>query len=91
MNGTSIMTRMMIKILNQAIDAIAQGEQGHEIERGHYEGYRGMKKIVDRLVAKELVQLCDVAGTGKMFLVPTPQGYDAVQSQTSDTSVLRAA
>jgi hypothetical protein len=80
---------MMIKMLNNAISAIEQGEEGYEINRSHYDGYRGMQKIVDRLAAKGLVQLFEVVGTGTMLLVPTPQAYEVVQ--TPAASVLRAA
>lgn len=73
-----MMTRMMNKILCNAISASEQGRCGYAVRQSHYEKYRGMKKIVDRLVVSGMVDKQE-AGAGRFYLVPTPQALALMQ------------
>ena len=66
------MTRMMNKILSEAIAAAQQGQGGYAVQHNHYNQYRGMKKIVDRLVISGLVDK-HTAEADHFVLVPTDQ------------------
>lgn len=61
------MTRMMTKILCNAIIASQQGRGGYAVRHNHYNTYNGMKKIVDRMVVSGLVHKRD--GDAKRFLL----------------------
>ena len=74
-----MMTRMMNKILNNAISASEQGRGGYAIRQSHYETYRGMKKIVDRLVVSGMVEKLE-AEAGRFYLVPTARALAMMQS-----------
>lgn len=85
------MTPMMIKILSQSIEAIAQGTAGHEIDRGHYDRYRGMQKIVNRLAAMDLVVLAETVEADKIILTPTPRAYKVMQNGATRAAICKAA
>ncbi|MCK0121312.1 hypothetical protein MWU61_12230 [Loktanella sp. F6476L] len=85
------MTPMMIKILNQSIEAVAQGTAGHEIDRSHYDRYRGMQKIVNRLAAMDLVILAETVAADKIILTPTTRAYDVMQNDASKAAIYKAA
>lgn len=74
------MTRMMNKILCNAIAAAQQGQGGYAVRHNHYNQYHGMKKIVDRLVASDLVRKRD-ADAGRFVLVPTAHARAVLQHQ----------
>ena len=69
----------MNKILCDAINAAAQGRNGYAVRQSHYEKYRGMKKIVDRLIASGMVDKSE-ADAGRFYLVPTEQALAKMQS-----------
>ena len=75
-----MMTRMMTKILSNAIEASEQGLDGYAIQHAHYEKYRGMKKIVDRLVVSGMVEK-RAGDAGQFYLVPTAQALALMQNQ----------
>ncbi len=74
------MTRMMNKILCNAIIASQQGYGGYAVRHNHYAQYNGMKKIVDRLVTSGLVRKRD-GGAGRFLLEPTELAHVMMQEQ----------
>lgn len=74
-----MMTRMMTKILSNAIEASEQGLDGYAIQQSHYDSYRGMKKIVDRLVVSGMADKRE-GDAGRFYLVPTAQAYVLMQN-----------
>lgn len=74
------MTRMMNKILCNAILASQQGHGGYPVRHNHYNQYHGMKKIVDRMVGSGLVRKRD--GDSKRFVLePTEHAHAIMQQQ----------
>lgn len=74
------MTRMMNRILCNAIAASQQGNGGYAVQHNHYNQYHGMKKIVDKLVVSGLVLKRD-ADAGRFMLVPTEHARAVMQQE----------
>ena len=80
------MTPMMAKVLCDAIGMIERGEAGYAIQLSHYERFRGMRKMVDRLVSEELVE-ASRAVKDCMILVPTSHARDMMKDRCPATSL----